>query len=73
MTTKKLAFLGYGVLLLALILALIMLSRHLRGLGRILRGEEEWKFRGRCRKKPSGTNQGKRLHRGRYRALFCTE
>ena len=34
-------------LLLALILALIMLSRHIRGLGRILRGEEERKFRGR--------------------------
>ena len=33
--------------LLALILALIMLSRHIRGLGRILRGEEERKFRGR--------------------------
>ena len=32
---------------LALILALIMLSRHIRGLGRILRGEEERKFRGR--------------------------
>ena len=35
------------MLLLALILALIMLSRHIRGLGRILRGEEERKFRGR--------------------------
>ena len=33
--------------LLALILALVMLSRHIRGLGRILRGEEERKFRGR--------------------------
>ena len=33
--------------LLALILALIMLSRHIRGLGRILRGEEERKFRSR--------------------------
>ena len=33
--------------LLALILALVMLSRHIRGLGRILRGEEERKFRSR--------------------------
>lgn len=30
-----------------LILALVMLSRHIRGLGRILRGEEERKFRSR--------------------------
>ena len=43
------AFLCHGreAGLLALILALIMLSRHIRGLGRILRGEEERKFRGR--------------------------
>ena len=44
------AFLCHGreAGLLALILALIMLSRHIRGLGRILRGEEEErKFRGR--------------------------
>ena len=43
------AFLCHGreAGLLALILALVMLSRHIRGLGRILRGEEERKFRGR--------------------------
>ena len=43
------AFLCHGreAGLLALILALLMLSRHIRGLGRILRGEEERKFRGR--------------------------
>ena len=41
------AFLCHGreAGLLALILALIMLSRHIRGLGRILRGEEARKFR----------------------------
>ena len=43
------AFLCHGreAGLLALILALIMLSRHIRELGRILRGEVERKFRGR--------------------------
>ena len=39
------AFHGREAGLLALILALVMLSRHIRGLGRILRGEEERKFR----------------------------
>ena len=34
------AFHGREAGLLALILALVMLSRHIRGLGRILRGEE---------------------------------
>mgnify|MGYP000443880549 CR=1 FL=1 len=45
--TQPLSLLGIAGLLLALILALIMLSRHIRGLGRILRGEEERKFRSR--------------------------
>ena len=39
------AFHGREAGLLALILALVMLSRHIRGLGRILRGEEARKFR----------------------------
>ena len=39
------AFHGREAGLLALILALVMLSRHIRGLGRILQGEEARKFR----------------------------